>query len=688
MATIPKLYRIKGATDRDIGVFDSKTGMTGSFALNERTPQGIIRHDLPEYNKLPEISFDEFQHLGAAYGLKPNQVTSDALSADLRNNLSKYIADFNAGNNPITEVTKGLSPVNPQGAVYSVNGQVTNQSPSLPNVFTPEALGKAPGESWDAFLGAAPPQVNLPTSLNSGALSQGASSNFQYSTPSQPYPVAGLEVPQAPKLTQSQGQAQDLINRLQGLNSSLEGRSAYQTQQNQAQGVDTAQRAITDLGAQLTGIKNEAAAIPLQLQQGAAERGVTTPLLGAQQNSRLRTNAIAALGVSTLLAAAQGQLANAQSLADKAVAQKYDPIDEQIRTATNNLNLILNSPQYDAEQKAQAQAQLEVQRQREELLASAKANESTIQKIAIEAASNINSFTPGQYQGASQALQAIQNAGSPVEAMKIMAQSFPPQTKLTGITSGGAGGTTAGTTYKPGQLTQLLQSQGKPTDDASLANLYKQVGGQGSYVNDSAHNSQIYSALSGQPTNQPSQPEQRNAATLSDILNGSKVSATAKTQLGRVLGVIKSAEELAVKNPSGDFTGVNPINTVLNAKIPFTNIGIPFRDALKQQETTENEGYINAIKLAVGYWASGATLTAQQLELVDGMTPTTSDTDARVRDKLNTLVNFMNTQASATLQSEGIDYSPERVDLFETSKLLEKASKEEIEQLKNLGLLN
>lgn len=61
---------------------------------------------------------------------------------------------------------------------------------------------------------------------------------------------------------------------------------------------------------------------------------------------------------------------------------------------------------------------------------------------------------------------------------------------------GGSSGASSGG-YQAGMLTKLLQSQGKPIDDASLANLYKQIGGQGQYVNDPTHNAQIYSALTG-----------------------------------------------------------------------------------------------------------------------------------------------------------------------------------------------
>lgn len=81
-------------------------------------------------------------------------------------------------------------------------------------------------------------------------------------------------------------------------------------------GIPEKEQKMTDIGNQLIALQQEAAAIPLQLQQGAADRGVTTPVLGAQQNARLRTNAIAALQLSSEQAVAQADLQNAMNQAD------------------------------------------------------------------------------------------------------------------------------------------------------------------------------------------------------------------------------------------------------------------------------------------------------------------------------------------------------------------------------------
>lgn len=232
------------------------------------------------------------------------------------------------------------------------------------------------------------------------------------------YDISGLEVPPDLKPTNKENEQSVEIEKLKGLNDSMIGKSAFQSEQETKFGVDTAQSNINDLSAQLTRIKNEAAAIPLQYQQNAA--GQTTTILNNQTNAALRSNAIAALGVSTLLAASQGQLANAQAMADKAVGQKYDPIQEQIDARKANLDLIINDPKTSLEDKNRALKQKAIEDAKAAQVEKDKENSKTVQKIAIDAASNISNFTPTtEYQTATQALTAIQNEKDPIKATEI-----------------------------------------------------------------------------------------------------------------------------------------------------------------------------------------------------------------------------------------------------------------------------
>lgn len=234
-----------------------------------------------------------------------------------------------------------------------------------------------------------------------------------------PYDVSSLQVPKF-EMTAAEKEAQASNEELRKLYEGLVGQSAYQTEQENIYGVPQKQQQITDLSSQLQALQNEAAAIPLQLQQGAAERGVTTPVLSRQENSRLRTNAIAALGVSTLLNAAQGNLATAQQMADRAVAQKYDPIKEEIAAKTANLELIMKSPEYSTQDKQRAlqlQANLDAQSR---AIAQAERQDQQISQIAIQAASmGVDTQT----------LQRIQNAPNAIAATQIAQQAgiFAPE---------------------------------------------------------------------------------------------------------------------------------------------------------------------------------------------------------------------------------------------------------------------
>lgn len=179
--------------------------------------------------------------------------------------------------------------------------------------------------------------------------------------------------------------------------------------------------------------------------------------------------------------------------------------------------------------------------------------------------------------------------------------------------------------------------------------------------------------------------EIKNSSTITNIISNSKIGQGTKTVLANILGVINASEDLAKANQLKGFKGVSPLNSLLNMKIPFTDISIvPFRQALKSKEAIQSEGYINAINLKVQQWASGAALTKQQTEQVERFTPKMTDTDNAVRTKLNNLTNFMYTQAKSALQSEGIKYTPEQVNLFEIYDLWKKASPAERKEIETL----
>lgn len=322
---------------------------------------------------------------------------------NLQNDTSKYVSDSKGNVYASADVAKqqGVTDFTSKSARIDTVAAIANANKKSPTLNPQPVNPPAPAPNT-AVAPPAPIAPMAPEDLAPAAVTPWAK------TPVNPVPdVSKLYETPPLEMTKGETEAQGLTDRLMELNKKLQGKSAFQNEQENKFGVDNAAATINDLGSQLQELKNEAAAIPLQLQQGAADRGVTLPQLGRQENSRLRTNAIAALGVSSLMSAAQGQLATAQMLADRAVSAKYEPISEEILALSSNLNLILSSPSYSIEQKNRAQKQLDIQRERQAKLDEIKENETSIKTIALEAAAaGADSVT----------LKKIQEAKTPIEA--------------------------------------------------------------------------------------------------------------------------------------------------------------------------------------------------------------------------------------------------------------------------------
>jgi hypothetical protein len=171
---------------------------------------------------------------------------------------------------------------------------------------------------------------------------------------------------------------------------------------------------------------------------------------------------------------------------------------------------------------------------------------------------------------------------------------------------------------------------------------------------------------------------ENNANTLQAIFKSQKVSAANKTTIGNGLALSKAAQDLAEANADGDFAGLYPGRGVVDF-FPL--------EAFKRESTIKNESLISTLDLQTQYWASGAALSDEQTKLVQKMIPTKSDKDSAVRTKLNQLVNYMLSQTASRLSTDGIDFKPQKVDLFETTNLLGGASPEQLQALQAEGLI-
>lgn len=312
--------------------------------------------------------------------------------------------------------------------------QSQNMTPMYPK--TPPTTSPVPST---------PTPVTTPGAISSTSVANSSAPNLGSPTYPQPYDISSLFKTPELKATQGEASASNLSSRLQDLNSSLVGKTAYQQEQERLQGIPGYITTQNDLSAKLAGYETEmenlklrAEAVPLELQEASTGRGRTSAGIKPLEASELRKNTIQRLGIASsalttqsLLEATKGKLSNAQYLAKQAVDQKYAPMEEEIQALTNNYNLIIKSPQYSIEQKNAAQSQLDQVNYQKYFIDLSKQNTEAIQKIAIEAAAlgNVPTTVLDQIVKSTDAVKAAQLA-APFE--RAVAESRRSDTKVGG----------------------------------------------------------------------------------------------------------------------------------------------------------------------------------------------------------------------------------------------------------------
>ena len=392
--------------------------------------------------------------------------------------------------------------------------------------------------------------------------------------------------------------------------------AAVRTQLETAQGVPDINKQLNELYSKDAGYQSDLSNIAseqLQKNNVSTDRLAPTFAINGEQAqiARQAQNAQQNINIqratnAALITAAQGRLSTANDYIQKALDAQFTPLASQI----DYLKTVLTNNQNSLSTAEQNQLQSQIT-DKTNAYNAAKDAKTQIYNVLLTASQN----------GADNVtLQKIQNAATPELAIAA------------------AGNFTSDPTAKAQALASLQLT-----------------------------NAQIKNTLADAATKAAAIGNNITATTaegLTSVLGNSKISATTKTNIGNIIGVINSAETLAKANPDGSFKGISPLNTLLDAKIPFTNIGIPFRNALRSNDAITNTGTLDAINLRVQQWASGASLTKDQIDQVNKLVPTAKDTDATVRAKLNTLVNNMNDYIQGDLAAEGVTYDPAPVDLF------------------------
>ena len=159
------------------------------------------------------------------------------------------------------------------------------------------------------------------------------------------------------KLTGESARIQGMVEEILKNQNIAAGRTTYQEQQEQAAGIPGLTTLARDLSNQLKQAQQEAAIIYADPNQSGQSRGISQAQADREKNEALRQNSIKSNLINAQFQIAQGNLQSAQDSADRATNLKYAPIEASIKAAKENLDLIINSPEYTTQEKAQARAE-------------------------------------------------------------------------------------------------------------------------------------------------------------------------------------------------------------------------------------------------------------------------------------------------------------------------------------------
>lgn len=201
-------------------------------------------------------------------------------------------------------------------------------------------------------------------------------------------------------------------NTVSNLQALLGGKTEDMNKTYQDTGVTALYGQLSDLNAQATGLKNEAAAIPIQIQNEFAGRGATEGGVAPVTSARLRDNALKSLSLGQQAAIATANYDKAKVYADGLIEAKYSKITAEIEAAKTNLQNLREFDLTPAENKL-LKTQEMAQNAKLTAIQEQKDNEKSIQDLIIKAAG----------QGADQTtLKRASSAKSPQEAAIALGQ--------------------------------------------------------------------------------------------------------------------------------------------------------------------------------------------------------------------------------------------------------------------------
>lgn len=256
----------------------------------------------------------------------------------------------------------------------------------------------------------------------------------------------------------------------------LSGKEDYTSQAQTDAGVDTEKQNLLNLSEQLGGLnaqastlQREAEAVPIQIQQESAWKGLTKAGVAPIVSARLRENALKSLSIAqqsdiaqAALTGSQTRLALAQDKAQKNIDLKYKP--QETKLATLQEQYKANKDYLERIDKNLADAFSNKLKVEEERIKTAKENEQSIQKLIVNASSQ--GAGADLVQRASQAKDPMsaamilgQYAGDYLKTQKLKAEIQ----KIRGTSVSGGAGSGSVATASPTTL-----SNGKPASTTAL----------------------------------------------------------------------------------------------------------------------------------------------------------------------------------------------------------------------------
>lgn len=394
-------------------------------------------------------------------------------------------------------------------------------------------------------------------------------------------------------------------------NEALKDKASFKSSQYDIMGVnkekenlDKYSQELNNISANVTALSRESQAIPLQIQEQFKNTGATDAGVAPIQTGKLRENAIKALTQASLADIAIANIKNTQiryqtakEKADQAVDLKFEPIEQEIKSLKEQLELNKAYITDPAEKRLLA-SQERVLNERARLLENKKQEEKDKNDLKIEIA---------------------KNGGNPSVIDK--AKTFSDAINLAKNQL----------VKKDNQIVQLDNGETILIDKLS-GKILKSYGGAKT------------SSVGGFNITKDMVNSTYGGDLVSVISNVIKQSGAKKDdKLDSAVSVISGINKIAKANKEGVFEGIG----ILRLPNKFTN---------KEGRTTRAD--LSALDLRVQQWASGAQLSKDQTDLVRKMVPESNDTDSQVRDKLNSLTNYMLSQVRGNLATQGVDFIP------------------------------